>query len=354
MSESVSDAAAPAAAPPPAAPPPDVISGPAKDQPSISVSEAARLMRARRTEAAQQAAAPPQQGEARANPTTQGNGEARATTPSAADQMAQALGVPVDQLRGQVQQATAPPAGSEAAATEFEFDGRRYAADELRALIREGGAFTQKTQALAAQQRQVQAQAEALAQVLPYIQPEIQRLTQSIQQVPLPDNSLIETNPQEYLRQQAHYAEAVREQQRLAGLTQLQAEAHNRAMAQQVEAANAQLAQEFPQWADPKTRSQWQQDIVAWATDKGGYTHDQLRGLTDAAHLRTMIKAMQFDRWVANVKTAAPAPQLRTAPVRGQAPPPAPAAQVQAAEQAFDQRPNVRNAAALLSARRSQ
>ena len=262
--------------------------------------------------------------------------------------MARALGVP--------EGGVAPPTtGAEGAATGFaapiEFDGRRFSPDELRTLVSQGTDYTKKTQALAEQARQVQAQAEALAQVLPVIQPEIARLQAALQDVPPPDHSLIDTNPQEYLRQQSRWQQAMAEQQRLAQLGSLQTEAQQRAMAQQVEQANQELARDFPAWGDPAQRSQWQQEIVNWALDKGGYNRDELRGLTDARHLRTMMKAMQFDRMLAGARTTAP-PTINGAAVRG-VPPPAPqSALVQQAETAFEARPTIRTGASLLNARR--
>jgi hypothetical protein len=257
--------------------------------------------------------------------------------------MARALGMPEAGL--------APPAESTPDAG-IEFEGRRYSRDELRNQLSMAADYTKKTQALADQSRQVQAQVEALAQVLPIIQPEIQRLQQALQDVPLPDPALIEQNPQEYLRQQRRYEQMLGEQRRLATLGTIQSEAQARAMQAQVAQANEQLAREFPQWGDPAMRAAWQQDIVNWALEKGGYTHNELKGLTDARHLKLMMKAMNFDRMVNGVRTQAP-PSATGAVVRGVPPPPAPAAQVQRAEQAFEARPSVRNGAALLAARRS-
>jgi hypothetical protein len=264
--------------------------------------------------------------------------------------MARALGV-------EAPPGAQPPPAESTPGPDIELDGRRYRADELRRLINEGGDYTKKTQALAEQQRsfgeqqrQLQMQTQALAQVLPYIQPEIARLTAALQDVPVPDRSLVESNPQEYLRQQVRFEDALREQQRLAGLNQLQSEAQARAAQQRLEQANEQLAKDFPSWRDPKERAAWQQEIVDWALEKGGYSRDELKGLTDARHLRTMIKALQFDRWMSGAQTSAPA--SLAAPVRGMPPPPSPSAQVQQAQQAFDTKPSIRSGAALLGARR--
>ncbi|HEY2416805.1 MAG TPA: hypothetical protein VGH84_02725 [Steroidobacteraceae bacterium] len=335
MSDSTT--AAPAAAPaadtaPPAAPRTD-----------LSVSDAARLLSQQRRQATGEAPAEgrttapsPRPPAAAGRPT-----EAAAPPPAPEDGLTaleRALGVSGE-----------APAPAEAATIELE--GQRYSPAQLREYISKATDYTQKTQDLANRQRALAEQANALAQVLPYIQPELARLGEILQGARLPDPALAQTDPTRYVQERAAYDAAVAEQQRLGQLTALQADAHNRAMEQQVAQANEALAKEFPFWADEKDRLAAQQQIVAWATDKGGYQRDELRGLTDARHLKTMMKAMMFDRWVSGTKTAAPAPQI-AAPVRGARPPPLPAARMQQAEQNFDTAPTIRNATALLGARR--
>ncbi len=146
----------------------------------------------------------------------------------------------------------------------------------------------------------------------------------------------------------------MQEYNRLNTLTTLQQQAQAQAMAQQVAKGNEALTKEFPFWADPTERAKAQQEIITWATTKGGFTKDQLSNLTDAPMLKAMMKAAAFDRWVAGSKTAAPAQKLTGAPVRGAPPPPAATERVTAAETAFGERANIRNAASLLAARRAK
>jgi hypothetical protein len=267
--------------------------------------------------------------------------------------MARALGLPEGQSR-EISGQLAEPAGNQIAPADFDLgDGRRYSANELREAIRQAADYTKKTQGLAEQQRHVQAQHAALAQVLPFIQPELQRLAQIVQGIPMPDINLLDSNPNQYHREYALYQRAMAEQQRLAQLNNVQSEAQARAQAQALEVANAQLSAEFPAWGDPIQRKAWQTELADWAINKAGYTHAELSNLVDARHLRTMMKAYQFDLMVSGAQTRAPAAPAQTAQLRGQRPPPAPAASVQRAEQAFDARPNVRNGAALVAARRA-
>jgi hypothetical protein len=178
------------------------------------------------------------------------------------------------------------------------------------------------------------------------------KLGQQLQGAAPPDPRMIDTDPQGYLRQFAAYQAATAEQQRLGTLTQLQQQAYERSMSQQVEAGNKMLSEKYEFWRDDASRSAVQRDIARWAEAKGGYTRQELQGLSDPRHVESMMKAMMWDRMVEGAKTRAPQP-VQTAQVRGVRPPPAPAAAVQAMEQAFEAAPNARNAAALLSARRS-
>ncbi len=342
---------------------------PASSQPSLSISEAGRILRQQRVAAGGDAPAAsaepgrkPSANEmaqaAAAKPADGAAAPAAAKAATGLSAMERALGVP----------GGAPPEGQpatpadSAAIAELEIEGKRYSQAQLREAVLKAGDYTQKTQELSqhrqqiAQERQALAQQQqALATVLPYIQPELARLAEQLQRADaaqLPDPALAHTDPTAYVQQRAAYDAAVAEQNRLGQLTALQQQAHARAMESQVAAANEQLAAEFPFWADPKERLAAQQQIVDWATSKGGFTRDELRGLADARHLKIMMKASMYDRWVEGAKTAAPAPQF-AAPVRGSPPPAPPTARIQEATQSFETRPNIRNATALLTARRS-
>jgi hypothetical protein len=246
--------------------------------------------------------------------------------------------------------------GSEAASEHapepigLDIDGRRITPDEMRRALSVAQDYTRKTQALAEAQRQFQEQQAALATVLPYIQPELARLQAQITGVPRPDPRLIETNQAEYLHQHAAWQAAQEEQGRLGQLQTLQQQAAQRALSEQVARSNEELARQFPDWADPQKRSDWQQKIAEWAMDRAGFQRQELANLADHRQLTTMMKAMMWDRMMAGARTQAP---VRAAPARGTTPPPAPTEQLSSAEQAFDAKPNFRNAAALLNARRA-
>jgi hypothetical protein len=304
---------------------------------------------------------------ARLNPVTQGPGEARlnaapqqpaaqptegkaAAPTDSYDTIAKALGL--DQGASPAAPDGAAPAADAAGDGVFTIDGHRVTAAQIRTAMGQAADYTRKTQELAQQRQQLQQQAEALATVLPHIQPELAKLGQQLQGAAPPDPSMIDTDPQGYLRQFAAYQAATAEQQRLGTLTQLQQQAYERSMSQQVEAGIKLLSEKYEFWRDDAQRATVQRDIARWAEAKGGYTRQELQGLSDPRHVESMMKAMMWDRMVEGAKTRAPQP-VQTAQVRGVRPPPAPAAQVQAMEQQFEAAPNARNAAALLSARRS-
>jgi hypothetical protein len=375
MSETTGTPAAPAA---PAAAPTGQLgtiapsAPPATSQPAISVSDAARLLGKQRRQGGDAGAEPaapaaevrrPSPNEMAAAAKAAATNDNRAATndnattkpaPAAASALERALGV-------EAGEAAPAPAADPNDGTIIEIEGRRLkTAAEIKDFVEaKSYDYTKKMQALAAERQQAQAerqqnqaQQQALATVLPYIQPELARLAQIVQQAPpRPDPSLANTDPGRYVQERAVYEAAMEEQQRLGSLTALQQQAANRAMETQVAAANEELAKEYPWWADPAQRGGVQQEIVDWATTKGGFSRDELRGLASPHHLKTMMKAAMYDKMVSGARSAAP-PSRLNAPVRGAPPPPAPSERIQQAEQVFGERPNIRSAAALLAARR--
>ena len=359
----------------PAAPgPSEGTSSPAPiTQAPISISDAARLLNSQRRPAentSQQSGNPvdatrkPSLNEVRAAAVAAPAAPPAPTTPApplpaGLAAMEAALGLPGAIAPASPESTPSPPGQPQPMAGTVEIDGRHYTPAELREHIGKATDYTKKTQELAQQrqafdqqQRQLQDQAAALAMVLPHIQPELEKLYQTVNQ-PLqrPDLALLETDPRQYFHAQAAYERAVAEQQRIGNLNVLQEQARNRAMEQQVAAGNEQLAREMPFWGDPQQRLAAQQQIVEWATSKGGYTRAELSGLSSPHHLKAMMKAALFDRWVESAKTGAPTQTVAVA--RGIAPPPAPSERVRAATDAFEQKADFRTGAALLAARRA-
>lgn len=350
---------------------------PAPDtRPELSVSDAARMLRnARRAQAAPQQALPGMEqpagyghnsGEAPpAQPQSASNRPAidqQSATPQPGGMSAleRALGLDrgdapdnPDGVSRETQDSTAAQSQPTALPSEIEIEGQRLRSlDEVRAFVeRKTQDYTQKTQALAQQARQLQAQQQALAAALPLIQPEIEALQRRLTEAPRPDPMLRQTDPAAYWDQLANWQDAQIEHQRVLAIQTHQAQAREAAVAQAVEQANHELAQKYPFWSDPAQRREIQQDIITWARTQG-YTDQELQGLTSAKYLETLFKAHLYDKYQTRIRPQAPQPAVGHAP-RGAAPPPPPAARVREATEAFNERPSVANAAALIGARRA-
>jgi hypothetical protein len=127
-----------------------------------------------------------------------------------------------------------------------------------------------------------------------------------------------------------------------------------------VEAGHKALAERFPFWNDPAQRATVQNEIAKFGLTLG-FTRDELRSLSDPRHIVVLTQAMLFQRMMARAG-ARPAASGDRAPVAGvrQASPldhgggAAPAPDVRRAEAQFSAKPDLRNAAALLGARRAQ
>jgi hypothetical protein len=382
MSEGLTTPAAPAPAGPADG---AIISPPATSQPPISISDAARLLSRQRRSAP--AAVGSDGGDAAGVAVVDGVGRrpspnevaaaAKATpaapatpattpaTPAPADTglsaMERALGVPP------AAPGAAPADGTPATPAAPAFDpatplpspvmiqGRQLKTlGEVQRLVDDQTAdYTRKSQEQAEGRKHLEGQMQALAQVLPLIQPELQQLAQKIQQAsaPEPDPRLLDSDPNQYHREKAAWDAHQREVQRIGSLTQVQEQARQRVMEQAVASANETLAKELPFWSDPQQRLEAQQAIVTWALGPGGFSRDELRGLASPHHLKTMMKAAMWDKWVAAAKTSAPA--TPAAPARGVAPPPALSERVAQATETFQAKPDVRGATALLAARRA-
>ena len=348
MSETTSAPAAggDSASAPPSAPE----TRPAPDtQPEISISDAARMLRAQRRAAQAQQA----QGEAPAG-IGHNSGEAPPPAPAAPTEakpsgvaaLEAALGLdPRNPPQPPVDAPAAPPA-------EIELEGRRWTHEQLRSALSMAQDYTQKTQALAEQARQLQMQQQAFAAVLPHIAPELEALQRRMQDAPRPDPQLRNTDPAAYWDQWATYQDAQAERARITELQQMQQQARDAAMAQAVAQANQELAQKYPAWNDPAQRREIQHLVIEYAKGKG-YTDQELNSLTSPRYLETLMEAALFRKHAQSIQTRAPTPSVQPAPQRGAAPPPAPTARITQAAEAFQAKPNIANAGALIAARRA-
>lgn len=125
--------------------------------------------------------------------------------------------------------------------------------------------------------------------------------------VPQPDESLIETDPVEYLRQRNIYERAqahkTRIEQERARLAQ-EAEQKQAQQYQQYVAEQAKILEEaIPEYRDPEKRPQFQKDVAQYALSIG-YTPEQLRWAS-ASDIVTLNKARLYDA-MQNARKAVP------------------------------------------------
>lgn len=346
MSESVSTPAADvsADAPAPVSPAPNT-------QPSISISEAGRLLRSARPT--------PQQAPTGIRPAEAPSAEESPAAPAEAPPR-RASGVEAMERALGLKPAEAAPEGEQEApetapaAQGFEFEGRRLSEAEVAAQLRLAKDYTYKTQELAREQREVQDARAMLAQFLPTIGPEIERMQQQFQQTQPPDPMLKQTNPQEYAERMNAFYESWAHNQRYEQMQRQMMQARDAAIAKAVEDGNKYLAEKYSFWSDPQQRAEVAQSIRRWATQDMGYSDAELDGLTNPRYLETLMYAMAYHSQMKSMpRTAAPTPVVRAAPPRGSAPPPRPAEQVAAAAEAFNAKPSWQNGAALLTAQQT-
>lgn len=328
------------------------VSPPATSQPSISVTEAARLLRQQRGNGQAPAeGAPSQQVGAQQDvrqgqqPPAQPQQPARQRAELSAMERSLGLGPQI-----QAAQQAAAPAPEAAIA----IDGQNFTQAQLREAVLKARDYTQKTQELGRQFQSLQQQQQSLAQVLPYIQPELQKLGELVsREVPRPDPSLISQDPATYWQQREAWERHQEDVARLGQIEALQQQAQQRMFQQQVQHGFNQLVQEFPWWSDQGERQKAQSQIRDWARGVG-FTDAEMDRVTDPRIIKAMMMATTYAKWASGARTA-PRPQIAaaTGPVRGAPPPPAPSERVEQAYSTFDQRPNLNNAVALVNARRA-
>lgn len=233
-------------------------------------------------------------------------------------------------------------------------DGRTqdFAPEQLVNELRKAADYTRKAQQLADLNRQVTERAEAIDRMLPVLVPEIERqiaaLDAQLGQV-IDWDALARSDPAEYVRQDALFKKAQAERQRLADLNAIQAQESQAANDRRLAEGHAQLAKALPGWDNPQTRGKLQSEMIRWGRQVG-FSDQELSGIYEPRHITTLFKAMAFDRMMSNVKTdAPPVPNVQR---RGTPPPPSRERPVTDAEKRFSESHSMRDAVAVLNARR--
>lgn len=209
---------------------------------------------------------------------------------------------------------------------EVEWQGQKHKMDRAKLLehAQKGFDYTVKTQQLAADRAQVQAQSQLLAQTaalqnqliddvanLKVVESELSRYPRTADQW----NAIVNEDPVAALKVKTTYDALV--QQRQAMMAQLQAKAAH-LQAQQGTLSQAQLQAEMekakarvPRWVNQDEFAKDANAITKYGL-KEGYTERELQSIQDSRHLTTLYKAMRYDQLVAS--KASKVGQVRSAP----------------------------------------
>jgi hypothetical protein len=258
----------------------------------------------------------------------------------------------------------AEPRGSNGAAQEEEeealgapgdielmLDGRlqRVSMAELQQGYQRQQDYTRKTQALRAQQGEVQQVLAAFQQARDHYLGRLDRfVSDSAKEFDKPVDwvALAKTDPLGWQEKRARYEmlqEAKREQEQVAQQRQL--EEQNRKL-NLVRAGHAMLSQALPAWKDTAQRQALQQEMAEYAR-KVGYTEDELaQDIIDPRQIIVLHDAAQYRKLQATKVTPQPHDPGRPAP-RGAPPPVQASRRERDARAAFDERPTMRQAFAL-------
>jgi len=191
--------------------------------------------------------------------------------------------------------------------------------DELLNGYQRTADYTRKTQAIAEQRKQAEAElAAARVERQRYAETLRQLEAQLAQTQPEPDwNKLYAEDPLEYVRQKDAWrdrrerAQALQsEQARLAQLQQVE----QRALLEQHLAVERQrLVEAIPQWRDEQTAAKEREAIVTWAK-RAGFSDQEIAQSYDHRAVNVLRKAMLYDELMgknlADKQTPRPAPAM--------------------------------------------
>lgn len=178
--------------------------------------------------------------------------------------------------------------------------------------------YTQKTQDLADDRRVVKAQLESVAKERAQYQQLIPALMQSLQQsMPQPpDKSLLQTDPTEYLRQDAAYREhatvLAAAQAEHSRLQQTQFQEQQQSLQARLVEERGKLLDAIPEWRDEGKRKEGMGKLLGYAK-KLGFSDEELNQAYDHRAIVAMQKAMKFDELMSARKPQPAPPRSPTA-----------------------------------------
>lgn len=239
---------------------------------------------------------------------------------------------PADQPSGEIEDAatgdqqatdesTTQPTQPEQPTFSVRVDGteQKVTLDELLNGYQRTADYTRKTQAIAEQRKQAEAElAAARVERQRYAETLRQLEAQLAQTQPEPDwNKLYAEDPLEYVRQKDAWRDRRERAQALQGeqarLAQLQ-QAEQRALLEQHLAVERQrLVEAIPQWRDEQTAAKEREAIVTWAK-RAGFSDQEIAQSYDHRAVNVLRKAMLYDELMgknlADKQTPKPAPAM--------------------------------------------
>lgn len=162
--------------------------------------------------------------------------------------------------------------------------------------------YTRKTQAIAEARKQAEAEAAAAREERQRYAQTLEVLDAQLRTLQPPEidwDRLYKENPVEWVRQreiqrtrqeQASWVQAQR-----AALVQKQEQEEQIEQAQTLEVERAKLFEALPDWRDPDKARAEKAKIVSYATEKLGFSVDEISDIYDARAVVALRKAMMFD-----------------------------------------------------------
>ncbi len=190
----------------------------------------------------------------------------------------------------------------------FEVDGQELTADELRKGYLRQSDYTQKTQSIAEQRKEVEGLTEQYNSQLQQIQNERQQYVQHLQTLAesqdikkfdIDWDSLRVEDPLEYVTKRQEYQEAkekAAELQDKAKLAQHQTAAENQhKWAKVVEDEKSKLIAALPEWGEQESQRQLATELRSYAQGVG-YAEAEIDSLVDHRSFLVLRKAMLYDQ----------------------------------------------------------
>lgn len=228
--------------------------------------------------------------------------------------------------------------------------------DDLIANYQKGQASNRRFEEAAQIRQQAQAQLQQFQSQQQMLQNAVQHFQAVAQRYDIrpPDTALLETNPTEYLRQDAMYRQHQGELQKVeaaqAYLQQQQQAFYQQSLEAHLSNENERLLELVPEWKDGEVKARDAKALVSYLQGRG-YTDQDIAGLNQsrAANIEIALKAMKYDQLVAKSKTATQ--QVQKLPPRMERPGAAPQGNGnrEAAMQRLGKTGRVEDAAAVLA-----